>query len=57
MEVGPKLKLADLKKQSAVKLRDGRRHHAALAAVTLDAPTKAVRPAAESNAEARTASL
>ena len=37
MEVGPKLKLADLKKQSAVKLRDGRRHHAALAAVTSDA--------------------
>jgi hypothetical protein len=37
MEVGPKLKLSDLKKQSAVKLRDGRRHHAALAAVTSDA--------------------
>src|SRR5262245_31389263 len=37
MEVGPKLKLAELKRQSSVRLRDGRRHHAALAAVTSDA--------------------
>jgi hypothetical protein len=37
MEVGPKLKLSELKKQSSVKLSDGRRHHAALAAVTSDA--------------------